>query len=188
MDMLITKTSPSDSKEFPFWKQSTDLTHKLQTQSSMKSNLKLKTSSKDKKSTQTTNDNDVLDMSDRLKKNTTVLTEWGTASLVSINKSTKKCEVKVEGQTVTLDLDTIKPFITVYMCIVDKIKTHWGMMKIGYSDTTNTLKKKIALLYNVNPLQVVLVHNGCKIKEDIGIFEMGLFEFDDMLVVIKDKQ
>ena len=150
--------------------------------------MKPKTVAKDKKSTQTNNENDVLDMSDRLKKNSTVLTEWGTASLVSINQSTKKCEVKVEGQTVTLDLDTIKPFITVYMCIVDKIKTHWGMMKIGYGDTTNTLKKKIALLYKVNPLQVVLVHNGSKIREDIGIFEMGLFDFDDMLVVIKDKE
>ena len=62
------------------------------------------------------------------------------------------------------------------------------MLKVTFQDTSLSIKQKIAKMYQVHHSQIILIHAGVVISDNKGVFDIGLFENDDLLIVIKDKK
>lgn len=131
----------------------------------------------------------VLDNSVRFKVDKMVLTEWGVGKITSVTNESRLCKVKIEGDEVEFGFDFINPFITIFFCVLTKTKTDWIALKFNLSDTVETVRRKLAIIYLCHHSQILLIHSGEKLTCNTEkLYEMGFFDGDEMLGVVKDAQ
>jgi hypothetical protein len=133
-------------------------------------------------------ENSIIDNSERYKPDMLVMTEWGIGKIANINPESQIGVVKIEGNEVEFPLSTLNTALTIYLCILCRDSTMWAEVKIGFDYTTNLLKKKICSFVKCHQSQIVLIHSGQKIDKNQNIFELGVYEKDVFLAVIKDPQ
>jgi hypothetical protein len=127
----------------------------------------------------------IIDNTEKYKNEMIVMTEWGIGRIGSI--STEGIAViKIEGSEVEFPLSSLNTCLTVYLCILLKENCFWAEVKLGFDCSVYGLKKRVAQLIKCHPSQVVIVHGGKKIETNVGIFELGVYEKDVFLAVVKD--
>lgn len=115
--------------------------------------------------------------------------DWGQGKIISIDKENQTAKVKIEGQEISLPISTLISDMNIYVLAIDKSGTNWIMLKVSYNDNVKKVRMKIANLYNVHYTQVVIIHNSRYVRSsDQSVFEIGLYEKDTILAVIKDKK
>ena len=126
----------------------------------------------------------VIDNTEKFKVDMVVMTEWGLGKIIKISQGI--ASIKIEGTDVDFPLMSLNTMITIYLCILSKETTSWAEIKIPFDYLVHDLKTKIARITNSHHSQVLLVHNGAKIQKNVNIFELGIYEKDTFLVIIKD--
>lgn len=129
----------------------------------------------------------VIDNSEKYKVDMIVMTEWGIGKIISINEGGIAI-VKIEGSEVEFPLMSLNTSLTVYCCILCKDSSNWIEIKVEFDFAVYALKKKIALMLRCHPSQVILIHGGRKVDKNVNIFELGIYEKDVFLAIIKDPQ
>jgi len=128
----------------------------------------------------------VIDNEEQFKSGMVVMTEWGLGTIVKISEEI--ASVKIEGTDVDFPLISLNTMISIYLCIVTKDTTTWAEVKLPFDYLINDLKIKVARIINSHQSQVLLVHNGAKIEKNVNVFELGIYERDTFLAIIKDPQ
>lgn len=193
MISLNNKSLPQIPDILPIWKQRANGTYYLESPFAQNSNNKANNISssseiQESKGKVEAKINDIIDFSEKVKKDSIVNTEWGPGRVKSVNKENKTCLVEIESNEVSFPILSVNPSINIYGCIIDKMKTHWMLMKINFNDTALSIKQKIGKIFQVHHSQILLIHSGYVVTENVSVFDMGLFEKDDILIVIKDKK
>ena len=193
--MISSSNQPSSQIPdiLPIWKQRANGTHYLESPFVQNSNNKaniIPSASEIQENNDKANEkiNDIIDFSERIKKDIIVNTEWGPGRIKSVDKENKTCLIAIESDELSFPIMSVNPSLNIYACIIDKLKTHWMLMKVNFSDTALSIKQKIGKLYQVHHSQIVLIHSGYVVTDNKSVFDMSLFEKDDILVVIKDKK
>ena len=191
--MISIKTEqPSNirNKFLPLWKQHPNGTHSLESPYANNNTINTikENSIKKGKETEEKKGDDFIDMSEKIKKDAIVNTEWGPGKIISVDKANQTCKIKIENEELSFPLMSVNPSLNIYACIIDKSKTNWAMLKVTFQDTSLSIKQKIAKMYQVHHSQIILIHAGVVISDNKGVFDIGLFENDDLLIVIKDKK
>lgn len=133
------------------------------------------------------NKNEILDMSENLKLNSMVNTEWGPGKIILINKEAQIVKIRIEGQEQEFPFNSINPFLQIYVCIISENKIHWSLLKIALGENLYYIKNKIGNMYKVHPSRVLIIHAGKKIKDySVNIYNLGIYEKDELLVVIRE--
>lgn len=187
------QTSNIANKLLPLWKQRPNGTHCLESpyaNNNQSNSNKDNSNSSMKKSSGNAQEkvNDFIDLSEKIKKDAIVNTEWGPGKIISVDKANQTCKIKIENEELSFPLMSVNPSLNIYACIIDKSKTNWAMLKVTFQDTSLSIKQKIAKMYQVHHSQIILIHGGVVISDNKGVFDIGLFETDDLLIVIKDKK
>lgn len=127
----------------------------------------------------------IIDNTEKFKPQMVVMTEWGIGTIDSIS-SEGIAVIKIEGSEVEFPLSGLNTCLTVYLCILQKENCIWAEVKLGFDCSVYGLKKRVAQLIKCNPSQIVIVHGGKKIETNVGVFELGVYEKDVFLAVVKD--
>ena len=128
-----------------------------------------------------------LDNTQRIKQDTFVMTEWGVGKVNKIEDEI--ATVIIEGQPVEFPKETLTTSLPVFLCILCKEITFWVDIKVEFFYNIATLKSKIAQFIKCHHSQIIIIHHGLKVdKKSLPLIEMGIYERDVILVVIKDPQ
>ncbi len=130
----------------------------------------------------------IIDNTEKYKTDMTVMTEWGVGKILSINPETSIAMVKIEGSEVEFPLLSLNTAITIYFCVLSAGSDCWCEMKVSFDYTSQDLKSKLSAYLKCHSSQIVLIHNGMKIQKSDNIFELGVYERDVFLAVVKDTQ
>lgn len=149
-------------------------------------NKDVKTQTRSRSESKDLKEDNVIDNTKRFKENMSVMTEWGVGNITKLDAEMTKATIKIEGTELEFPLTAVRTELNIYCCILNKEGTQWAEVKLNFDATTLMIKKKIASLCNCHHSQVVLVHNGSKIKRNLTISELGLYEREILLCVIKD--
>lgn len=134
-------------------------------------------------------DKKTLDNSVKFKVDKMVFTEWGIGKITSVSNESRSCKVKIEGDEVSFGFDFITPFINIFFCVLTKSRNDWIALKFNIGDIVGTIRRKLSTIYVCHYSQILLVHSGEKLTSDSEkLSELGLFEGDEMLAVVKDPQ
>lgn len=182
---MLSNEKPSKKIVFQKWHKNDDGIYYLSNNENSKNKEKNESKEDNEKNSKKVN---ILELCDEYKSGMFVMTEWGPGKISSVNLEEKTCKVKIEDQECPFPFDTIKTSLNLCVCIVDKIKTYWGLINIQFTDTVKSLRIKIGNILNVHFSQVIIVKGGQKLKNnDSSILDLDFFEKDKILVVIKDE-
>jgi len=126
----------------------------------------------------------ILDITDKLQLDKYVITEWG------LGKITKK-----ENQIVTVDIygnpaefaaSAIKLNYSITILVLFGENSLLLDLKVDSSTTISKFKKKIAEIVNSHSSLIVLVHSGRKVENEKSILELGIYDKDSFMAVVKD--
>ena len=129
----------------------------------------------------------ILNNTERIKQETFVMTEWGIGKVTKIVDDI--ATVLIEGNPVEFHKETLTTSLPIYLCILCKDNTYWIDLIIEFFYNISILKSKIAQFMKCHHSQIIIIHKGVKVdKKNLSLMEMGIYERDILLVVIKDPQ
>ena len=128
----------------------------------------------------------IIDNTEKFKLDMVVMTEWGLGKILNIDGGVAL--VKIEGTEIEFPLFNLNTSITIYLCILMRDGTSWAEIKVPFDYFVKDLKIKIARITKCHNSQVILVHNGAKIEKNLNIFDLGVYERDTFMAIIKDPQ
>jgi hypothetical protein len=132
-------------------------------------------------------ENNVIDNTERVKQDSYVMTEWGIGKVKKLENGI--ATVLIEGNPAEFPKEMLPTSLPVYLCILCKDMTYWVSLKVEFFYNIGILKSKIAQFMQCHHSQIVLVHSGAKIdKKTVSIMELGVYENDVILALIKDPQ
>jgi len=129
----------------------------------------------------------VIDNTEKYKIGNTVMTDWGIGIIKLINDN-NTAMVNIESNEVEFPLINLSTFFTIFFCVLKNDSCSWLELKINLDCLVNGLKEKLGNVIECHPSQIVLIHGGNKIDKNCNIFELGAYERDVFLAVIKDVQ
>ena len=127
----------------------------------------------------------ILNNNEKFKNSMSVMTEWGVGKILNLlENDIALC--RIEGSDIEFPLMNLNTSLTIYICILCKDSSYWTEIKLGFDYTVNQLKQKISTIVKCHPSQIVIVHNGRKVTKSVNVFELGIYEKDVFLAIIKD--
>jgi hypothetical protein len=127
----------------------------------------------------------VLNNNQKFKIGMSVMTEWGVGKILNIMEGDIAL-CSIEGSDIEFPLGSLITSLSVFICILCKDSSNWAEAKIGFDFSVNNLKQKISKMIKCHPSQIVIVHNGSKVIKNTNIFDLGVYEKDVFLAIIKD--
>ena len=131
-----------------------------------------------------------LDLNENFKVGMIIPSDWGPGKVISVNKTTKKVVLKIEGTEHTFDMIELRPYLQIYIQVFYKDKNFKDKRIILSSnvfldDTIGKIKRKIAGLFKSDENKVILCFNGIKLtNNNQKLSECGIFSQNNILAVI----
>jgi len=132
-----------------------------------------------------------LDRSERIRDNTDkmqlekyVITEWGLGKIVK--KENQIVTVDIYGNPAEFPESAIKLNYSLTVLVLIGESSLLLDLKVDSSTTISKFKKKIAEIINSHSSLIVLVHAGRKVEHEKSILELGIYDKDSFMAVVKD--
>jgi hypothetical protein len=147
-----------------------------------KENLKEKL--KEKEAQCSSRESRTFDNREKFKLGKSVITEWGLGKIIKIDGSL--IFVDIYGNPSEFYESTLKNFYKINILVLINNSSLILEINVDCSLTLSSFKKKIAEIINTHPSLIVLVHSGRTIKKDTYMLELGIYDNDNFMVIVKD--
>lgn len=126
----------------------------------------------------------ILDNTDKMQLEKYVITEWGLGKIVK--KENQIVTVDVYGNPAEFPESAIKLNYSVTVLVLIGESSLLLDLKVDSSTSISKFKKKIAEIVNSHSSLIVLVHSGRKVEHEKSILELGIYDKDSFMAVVKD--
>jgi len=126
----------------------------------------------------------ILDNTDKFKIDKFVITEWGLGKI--IKKENNLITVDIYGTQQEFVENAIKLNYTITVLVLIGENSYLLDLKVDSSTTILRFKKKIADIVNTHSSLIVLVHGGRKVEDEKSILELGIYDKDSFMAIVKD--
>lgn len=126
----------------------------------------------------------IMDNTDKLKLDKYVITEWGLGKI--IKKENQLVTVDIYGNPAEFPESAIKLNYSITVLVLIGDGSLLLDLKVDSSTTISKFKKKIAEIVNSHASLIVLVHSGRKVENEKSILELGIYDKDSFMAIVKD--
>jgi len=126
----------------------------------------------------------IFDNTDKLKVDKYVITEWGLGKIVK--KENQIVTVDIYGNPAEFPESSIKLNYSITVLVLINETSFLLDIKVDSSTSIKKFKKKIAEIVNSHSSLIVLVHGGRKVEDEKSILELGIYDKDSFMAVVKD--
>jgi hypothetical protein len=126
----------------------------------------------------------IMDNRDKLKIDKFVITEWGLGKI--IKKDNQIITVDIYGNPAEFPESSIRLNYSITVLVLINEASFLLDIKVDSSTSIKRFKKKIAEIVNSHSSLIVLVHSGRKVEDEKSILELGIYDKDTFMAVVKD--
>lgn len=125
-----------------------------------------------------------FDNTDKFKLDKFVITEWGLGKIVK--RENQIITVDIYGNPAEFAESAIKLNYSITILVLIHDNSYLLDLKVDSSTTINKFKRKIADIVNTHSSLIVLVHGGKKVEDERSILELGIYDKDSFMAIVKD--
>lgn len=126
----------------------------------------------------------IYDNTEKYKLESFVVTEWGLAKITK--KENQIISVTIDGNPAEIPESQIKLNYCVNVLVLINESSYLLDLKVDPSTSINDFKKKIAEFVNSHSSLIVLIHGGKKVEEPKNIVDLGIYDRDSFMALVKD--